>query len=307
MAGARADTRAQTTPPPAGLRQLSFYDYHTARTDPTDYSRFPHLGKLSLCRNEGYGRNAVSTHNLPASLTALRLAYSCPRNTFIYNNSNVFDSNREENGTVFLRLSHLTRLVDLELVGLRDPFGSQLSHRALAKLTGLTRLVLGNVGPISVDFLHTSFPRLVHLALDLVTDSIDARYDQLPKNAPMLETLSLSFSSDADGHGLGYGAEFLREEMVSEMVLYPRMHTLLLHCAAINVDGARDIARLPALRSLTLRSCLVSKSCRNILAECNTFTVCYQEEDDACRLCCEEHYSFDGPRAIPNGCQCEAF
>ena len=109
MAGARADTRAQTTPPPAGLRQLSFYDYHTARTGPTDYSRFPHLGKLSLCSNEGYGRNAVSTHNLPASLTALRLAYSCPRNTFIYNNSNVFDSNREENGTVFLRLSHLLK------------------------------------------------------------------------------------------------------------------------------------------------------------------------------------------------------
>lgn len=182
-----------------------------------------------------------------------------------------------------VELDGLTMLEELVMINVWEQEGvevDELLSEELAELTRLTRLVLVGFGPVDPAFLSAgSFPRLSSLCLDMYPLSEEGTgVPPLPAAAP-LETLHLSLACASHTKTGRWGTLPLRLgcSTAPDLCRYPRLHTLLLHCAELDTRAARHLCAMPALRRLTLRTCKVSRPARLLLAAA-PFEVEYEDD-----------------------------
>ena len=275
--------------PCAGLRKLGMIDVFCYNID---YSRLPNLDTLI------FGNAVFNLHDLPDSLTSLRIAFD---DDDLGHGMMVLDDDVSNLFTI--RISHLTRLRDLEIALMINPDDEKVQMQSLSKLTDLTRLSLKRFGRMDTAVLASSFPRLTDLCVDVHPAPHGPPIPPLP-DAPLLSRLHLSLAGTAEEQQAGdenINSPLIpvplllgRQSSALDLCRYTHLHSLLLHCAQLDRPSALHLLSLPSLRTLTLVSCKMAESVRALLTATTRFVVLFEgDAADPRHLAVDSYFGYD--------------
>lgn len=214
---------------------------------------------------------SINLHDLPDSLTTLRLSFNDQDNA---RNVRILDAidgplDGPLEGIVAVRIAHLTRLRDLDISLLDGLDHTALRMDSLSRLSRLARLTLGTVGQMDTAVLGGTFPSLKHLRLDVNPAPHCPPVPPLP-HAPLLSTLCLSLSGTSYEHVDHPNIRPVPLHLgplpqARDLCRYPHLRSLQLHCAELDGPAAVHLVSLP-LKALVLNACKVTESARAALS-----------------------------------------